>query len=152
MLYSCPMKICVDCKVSKELSEFPSAGKNAVKTRCKPCYNLYTKNWRENHANKDRLREQWRQASRRNYTTEKSRRGTLAKYGLTEDDYGEMYSAQGGACKICKTSLPVLKVDHCHKGGQVRGLLCNHCNTGLGSFRDNVTFLANAIQYLNDAE
>lgn len=50
-------------------------------------------------------------------------------------------------CEICHNKLP-LAVDHCHKKGHVRGLLCNNCNNGLGRFQDNKEWLKNAIKYL----
>ena len=41
-----------------------------------------------------------------------------------------------------------LVVDHCHKTGKIRGLICDSCNVGLGRFKDNIDNLKNAIKYL----
>lgn len=84
-----------------------------------------------------------------------SRRYHFGKqYGLTPDQVDEM--AQGG-CKICGTvewagrhNRP--HVDHDHKTGAVRGILCWECNTGLGKFRDDPATLERAIAYLLKAE
>lgn len=55
-------------------------------------------------------------------------------------------------CYICEKHKDdngrTLAIDHCHKTGEIRGVLCSLCNTGLGSFRDNVDFLKSAIDYL----
>jgi hypothetical protein len=51
---------------------------------------------------------------------------------------------------ICETEEKLV-VDHNHKNNLVRGLLCNHCNRGLGHFRDNPKLLNQAIQYLNNS-
>lgn len=60
--------------------------------------------------------------------------------------------AQGGVCAICKTASPTHKnkwhVDHDHQTGMVRGIVCGHCNAGLGYFRDSVESLRSAIEYL----
>ncbi len=53
------------------------------------------------------------------------------------------------SCMICGKEEKLV-VDHDHETGNVRGLLCNHCNRGLGHFRDNIQFLDNAISYLKD--
>ncbi|ADR32381.1 VR7ORF006c hypothetical protein [Escherichia phage vB_EcoM_VR7] len=58
-------------------------------------------------------------------------------------------------CEICGIKFDSVirkNVDHCHKGGHVRGILCRQCNTGLGMFKDNIASLKNAIKYLNKHE
>lgn len=76
-------------------------------------------------------------------------------YGMTPDDYDELISQQDHRCAVCgtmewggKTGEP--HVDHDHKTGQVRGLLCASCNYGLGCFKDEVKRLRAAVDYLDD--
>lgn len=81
---------------------------------------------------------------------------TLIKreYGLSLEDYDKMILSQSGSCLICGANCENkrnLSVDHCHKTGKVRGLLCIGCNRGLGAFKDNINHLKEAIQYLNDS-
>ena len=85
-------------------------------------------------------------------------RDFVKKYGMDYDEYDRMFSEQQGCCAICKSSDPkgrwigntrALCVDHDHTTGQVRGLLCNTCNQGLGNFFDNIEYLERAIVYLN---
>jgi hypothetical protein len=74
-----------------------------------------------------------------------------AKYGITRDDYDAMWTAQQGACAICGCNLRETRqvdTDHDHVTGEVRGLLCNGCNTGLGSFADCPERLEAAAQYI----
>ena len=80
-----------------------------------------------------------------------NRRRLLKKYDLSELDYHRLLVDQGGTCKICGglcTSGKRLAVDHCHKSGEVRGLLCRNCNLGLGHYRDNPKLLLLAAKYL----
>ena len=78
----------------------------------------------------------------------------MEKYGMTIDDYNKILESQGGKCAICgKPNSGIngrdrLFVDHDHKTGMVRGLLCSNCNHGLGNFHDNISFLESAIDYL----
>ena len=73
------------------------------------------------------------------------------KYGITVGEYEAILEGQGGVCGICGWS-PVgkrrLAVDHNHKTGEIRGLLCISCNRGLPYFRDNPRSLRNASTYL----
>lgn len=149
------MKTCKECGLTKELSEFTSDGKGKTglprtKPRCKPCHNAYTKAWRDNHADKDALRASWRKAAKKNYSYERSRNAGLAKYGLTPEQYNEMFERQEGKCKVCKEEIKLV-VDHCHTTGEVRGLLCNGCNTGLGLFKDSIDRLEEAVVYLKSS-
>lgn len=71
---------------------------------------------------------------------------------LTYAEYLVRVKKQKGRCAVCRLPESVigksLSVDHCHKTGKVRGLLCNACNRALGFFRDNPTSLRRAIVYL----
>lgn len=74
------------------------------------------------------------------------------KYGLTPADKQKMLWAQHDACAICGyefgQSLGDFHIDHCHATGEVRGILCDRCNRGLGYFRDQPDFLTAAAKYL----
>jgi hypothetical protein len=62
-----------------------------------------------------------------------------------------MISSQNDLCPICGSKLGNARarnVDHCHKTGKVRMVICGMCNRGLGSFRDSVALLESAIVYL----
>ena len=80
----------------------------------------------------------------------------LKKFGITLDDYNLMFTQQKGCCAICEKHQTEfdkrLAVDHCHKSGKVRGLLCQQCNQALGMFYDNVENLKNAISYLEEVD
>jgi hypothetical protein len=74
-------------------------------------------------------------------------------YGLTVEQYQAMVEAQGNRCKICErgpeeTGSKRLCVDHDHKTGKVRSLLCHYCNKALGHLEDSVERLQAAIEYL----
>lgn len=73
------------------------------------------------------------------------------KYGMTADEYDTQAKAQQHLCLVCGEAQPPdrpLVVDHCHKEGHVRGLLCRDCNVGLGFFKDNPETLRSAAIYL----
>lgn len=87
-----------------------------------------------------------------------NRRRNLRKFGISENDYSLMFHKQNGTCAICKkaetdvhpkSKKPQrLAIDHCHATGKIRGLLCAKCNKGLGSFKDSIESLTNAVLYL----
>jgi hypothetical protein len=76
------------------------------------------------------------------------KKNLMSKYGLTLQQFTAMRVMQGDVCAICKDPLSPAYVDHCHTTGRVRGLLCNHCNKGLGFFRDHPSLLTAAADYL----
>lgn len=71
---------------------------------------------------------------------------------MSLEDYAQIFTQQNGLCKICKTNTKQrqLAVDHCHKTGKIRGLLCAKCNVAIGMFEDNIEFLTEAISYLKE--
>lgn len=75
-------------------------------------------------------------------------------YGITLIQYEEMFNKQNGCCAICNVSeekLTIrLHIDHNHKTGKVRGLLCKKCNSAIGLFDDNLDLLNKAINYINE--
>lgn len=80
------------------------------------------------------------------------------EFGITFEQYESMRVEQNNKCAICKLpesrilsksgKISDLAVDHCHKTGKVRGLLCGDCNTALGLLKDNLITINNAIAYL----
>jgi hypothetical protein len=72
-------------------------------------------------------------------------------YNLTPEAVEALRQVQNNRCRICGDSFETVKmqIDHDHATGRVRGLLCPHCNHGLGSFRDSIERLASAMHYLS---
>ncbi len=78
------------------------------------------------------------------------------RYGITVERYQEMLEAQGGVCAICGGEAGVgeagkgerLSVDHDHDTGEVAGLTCSLCNTGIGYLRHDPEIVAAALAYV----
>lgn|SRR5690606_9432278 len=87
----------------------------------------------------------------REYHNRHSRRSKWRRQGMDPDSAEATLAAHQGACGICRTREPGPRgwqVDHDHLTGQVRGILCFDCNTGLGKLGDNLESLKAAIEYL----
>jgi hypothetical protein len=74
-------------------------------------------------------------------------------YDITLERYNELLAKQEGVCAICKklevnSRIKRLVVDHDHKTGKIRGLLCHRCNCGIGYMKDDLQLLQMAIEYL----
>ncbi len=84
-------------------------------------------------------------------------RSLRESFGLTLAEYGKMLVAQNGVCAICahpethmrNGKVKALAVDHSHETGEIRGLLCSDCNTGIGKLKDDRNVLLAAIKYLD---
>ena len=91
----------------------------------------YKKAWYER--NKLRIRDDWYKRT----------------YGIDSEGYMKLHDKQGGKCGICrKVASTTLSVDHDHKTGKIRGLLCRGCNFAIGLMKDDVGILRRAIGYL----
>jgi hypothetical protein len=73
------------------------------------------------------------------------------EFGITLAEYDQILKHQKGRCAICeeKPFKRRLAVDHCHKSGLVRGLLCMRCNRALGKFQDSTELVVNAAKYVS---
>lgn len=134
------MKLCKKCGCEKPEDEFrPMArtgkNKNYRRTFCRSCDREYERVERRDY--------------RKNWQLQKT-------YGITLDEYHEMFNAQGGVCAICRKPeadstnglVHMLAVDHDHENGNVRALLCKKCNTALGLFAHDLNLLRRAFEYL----
>lgn len=81
-----------------------------------------------------------------------TRNSRIRKYGIQPEIYYKLLNEQENRCIICKKeeNKRNLSIDHSHKTGKVRGLLCSNCNRGIGFLKDDVEILKNAILYLTD--
>lgn len=83
------------------------------------------------------------------------RRRRLRRYGITQDEYDQMLVDQGGRCPGCQTTEPGVKgwcIDHCHKSGKVRALMCGRCNTMLGLADENPAVLRALADFLEQLQ
>jgi hypothetical protein len=137
------MKNCRTCNIDKPLDSFSMhpQGIYGRHPRCNSCRGIFAKKYYA--LNRDKILA--RQRLGKNY-----HRDGLKKFGLTPDQYAVMLNSQLGVCDICgaKPTVQRLAVDHDHKTGKIRGLLCRACNLSLGYLRDNVEVLEKAILYL----
>jgi recombination endonuclease VII len=74
----------------------------------------------------------------------------ITRYGIGLGEVERMIEEQGGVCAICRSAAP-RDVDHDHETGEVRGILCSPCNSGMGLFKDNARRLRDAAAYLEGA-
>jgi len=135
-------KICKECGEEKPLNRFHmnKTYKDGHINKCKNCVYEYDKKYRADNYDRKRCVK------------------LQNRYGITLEQYDQMFDEQSGVCAICGNAEDVtdprsgavlrLSVDHNHETGKVRGLLCQRCNKGLGLFKDNTNSLLDAIKYL----
>ena len=133
------MKKCTKCGIEKPLSEFHKdrTTKTGVRSMCKTCYSDFHSSYYQNNTEKVKLKnkKQW----------------LKRKYNMEINQFQSIKIKQKGNCAICNTKLEdgfLVHVDHDHETGNVRGILCRWCNTGLGNFKDSMVNLKSALRYL----
>lgn len=141
------MKTCIVCLESLALNNFyqDKKSKDKKQSRCKQCHNkssASSKAFRRKTRTKEEKEKQYEWQRQWHYKN---------TYGISLEDYNVLLEIQNNTCAICNkppTKHKRLAVDHCHKEGHVRGLLCTSCNVGLGNFKDNTGLLLKAVEYL----
>lgn len=129
-------KQCTSCGEVKPVTDFHWHYKNKGIRRayCKVC-----------RAAEERERQQ-----QESYKVKRVDYNLKKNYGISSDEYQEKLKYQNYGCAICgkEATTKALAVDHCHKTGKIRELLCGPCNTGLGQFQDNPELLLLAADYI----
>jgi hypothetical protein len=133
------MKKCSKCGIDKPLSDFykQKATNDGHTYECKLCKNTTIKQWKKDNPKAHKIHQK--------------RRDLKAKYNISIEQFNTMLKKQNNKCEICKNEFKNEKathVDHCHKTGIIRSLLCVNCNFGLGFFKDSVENLKSAQKYL----
>lgn len=80
------------------------------------------------------------------------------KYDISFAEYEDIFLQQGGKCQTCNKNIHIETVndknsacvDHCHRTGKIRGLLCNHCNRALGLLKEDVSTITNILNYIKE--
>lgn len=130
--------ICCQCEQILPLGNF-AKDRGKANVRCRPCDAQFRR------SNPPAVKPHYKKS------TEQIRRSNLKRlYGMSLEEYEKRVVEQEGRCAICVEPAEKLVVDHCHRKGSVRKLLCGGCNTGLGMFQDDPERMAKAIAYLTD--
>lgn len=149
------MKTCSKCMQTKSFEDFHKHGhaKCGYRPWCRRCHNDAGYLNRKTKLAKYRaLNSEQKRAERKLYPDRQKNIDLKKNYGISLEQYNEMFSAQGGCCAIYDKHQALLKkslhVDHDHGSGEIRGLLCNGCNFGIGQFKDDPDILNRAVSYL----
>ena len=155
---------CGRCHKRKKVENFSPSPRhrNGLFPWCKPCKSAYQSNYIETVPKEVRIAKQaaWRakrdadKEARERFLSKSSAYSLKCRYGITKHQVVELAAFQMEVCAICGKSPDItikrgcLHVDHDHATGKVRGLLCESCNHALGLFKDSVSALQSAIDYL----
>ncbi len=158
-------RLCRTCGLRKTPEEFrrDKRSRDNLSWACRDCSRINEARWCTN--NIDRKRDNARAASRRRREKEPERdreilrRSRLrTKYGIEFEDFLAMLDLQDWQCQICDKKLAVriagkrkgnvACIDHDHETNKIRGILCSHCNRGIGLLGDNPLKLEKAAVYI----
>lgn len=106
---------------------------------------------KENAEKVNKRTKKWNETNPEKYKKSLKKTWLKLKYNMTVEELEIKKEQQQNKCAICYQLCDNFHIDHCHTTQKVRGLLCGACNKGLGLFKDNQSYLANAIDYLNSS-
>ncbi len=167
-----------ECSICFEIKSLESFGKHyACKDgrlgQCKNCKSEYGKQWRnknksthvpkkaEYYKNNQEIISRKKKIQRMTNLERFQENNLKFNFDMSLEQYKNISKSQDNVCAICRlpeTSKPQngrtknLAVDHCHKTGKIRGLLCGKCNKGIGLLQDNEEILMSAISYLKKSK
>lgn len=162
--------VCEQVKDEKLFYRHLSIKPDGIRKQCNDCRKKYRKrahiakpeinrkqknNWR--FVNKDEVNNKAREYRKHNFKRFKGYK-VKKEFGITLEEVNKMLKEQNYVCKICNkpetaidprtNKTKALSIDHNHKTGKIRGLLCWPCNTAIGKFLDSPDLLLKASQYV----
>lgn len=164
------LKLCYMCQISKPLGDFcrNRLSKDGLQSKCKECGRLACRQWYAKNIDSQRIRAKakrepygpkareqhklWGLANPEKVRHHSRKKLFAKKYNMTIAEHDALFASQGFSCGACGSPTPNSKkgwsTDHCHKTNTVRGILCHHCNVGLGHAKDNPSTLRAWVTYL----
>jgi hypothetical protein len=162
------LKICGRCRIEQPVENFGLHSKafDKLQNDCNVCKREIIAEWRRKNPEKsaaiaktwsDKNREKVNACARRNYkkyAVQQSERKKQKKYGLSPEAMSALKISQDGKCPGCLKGLLILgnHIDHDHKTGKVRGIMCQKCNMSLGLMNDDPEILERLANYLRKAK
>ena len=169
------MKACTRCGDTKDTLAFNrnKSKSDGLSCWCRECSQKYRREYNRRPEIQERLKEKWRKHNKKRLQNPETKKKIYAqnkeyrnrpeikikrKYKLMDKLYGEgagfwyqvRMTIQNGKCAVCGEHFgDKLVLDHDHKTGEWRGLLCNNCNTAIGLLHENPHKMMKAINYLN---
>jgi len=142
-------KKCQRCEGVQPISNFPKdlSKKDLKSIYCHNCHKKINKARRSKPGYNEK-----RQAKRKYSDRDRDWR-LRTKYGISLEEFNRVFLSQDSRCALCRSQHSDNKnfvVDHCHKTGTFRGILCSYCNRALGMFKDDIQVLKKAIAYLKE--
>ena len=142
--------ICPDCQrtLPRDKYYWHKRGHRHSKS-CRDCYQIKRRPYQIAY-----MERVGKEKARARYSPEARSITIIKQYGLTLAKYDAILAAQNGGCAICGSKIAKTTrngrfcIDHDHKTGEVRGLLCAPCNRGIGLLQDSVPILEAAMKYL----
>lgn len=166
------MKVCKSCFISKDNKSFYYCKntKDKLMSKCIDCNKQYMKKYYKDNEIKLKKASEKNRLSRlpelkiynenyrfSNYRVARNNRLKYT-YGISIEDFEKLSEKQNHLCAICgnpqiqnkrhNNEKTPLAVDHCHSTNKIRELLCSNCNGALGLFKDNITVMNKAIEYI----
>lgn len=167
------MKNCTRCLVEKNEDEFyiqKSKWGDRPSSWCKNCICIDRKNFRDSNPGILRKRrkeyrqrnsqvidarcKEWRKKYFERHPYKQFEYRIKSEYGITAHQFHEMIIEQENKCALCEKyfnhngTKTNFGIDHCHKTGKVRGLLCYQCNSAIGYVKESTTTLEKMIAYI----
>ncbi len=156
-------RICRDCREEKPLTdgEFRFYKAGYFDGRCLPCERdhnrkrmnaAYAANPQKQLARDKASRERRKAEDPEGYSLHMRNKTFKARYGMTLEEVEAIRAAQDDKCAACGDKMGTGQrgghIDHCHKSGKVRAMLCANCNKGLGLMKDDPQRVANLLTYI----